>query len=79
MHVLIPRKTPLGLSVGRFIFNIGSQFLTCKIIELRDIVRKAIFVPRNYNLPGRENSCGTILNGHFDTLRENQNKNLSPM
>ena len=58
------------MSIGKFIKNIVLLFLTCKSIEIRDIVRKEIFVTMNYNLLGRENYCGTILIVCFETLRE---------
>ena len=68
---------PLGVSVGKFISNNGLQFQTCKSIELIDIVHKAIFLPRKYNIPGREKSCGTKLNGCFETLRKNYLKKIN--
>ena len=48
----------LGVAVGIFILNDGFPFQTCNSIKLRDIFSKEIFVPRKYNLPGRENFFG---------------------
>ena len=52
---------PLGIAVGGFILNYGFPFQKCNSIELRDIFSKAIFVPRKYNIPGREKFCGKLL------------------